>query len=143
MNQFSDILRVKVQEARTSLIEDNKPVMAEALQQVLTGKDKAKRMLLEIFQHHNNNMKVLVGREFAAGTLERYQTSLEHTRSFLLWKYNVSDMEIQQLNYEFISEYAFWFKSVRQWKTCIHPLCFQIATPSCFLPLTHNLSLFR
>ncbi len=52
-----------------------------------------------------------MGREFAAGTLERYRTSLEHTRSFMRWKYSVADLDIKQLNYEFISEYA--LKSVR------------------------------
>ncbi|MBO9562702.1 MAG: phage integrase SAM-like domain-containing protein [Niastella sp.] len=62
-------------------------------------------------------MAALVGNEYSAGTLERYETSMRHTRSFLQWKYKVDDMDITQLNYEFISEYEFWLKSVRK---CSH-----------------------
>lgn len=59
----------------------------------------------------------MVGKEYAPGTLERYQTSLDHTRSFIQWKYGVDDLNIRRLNHEFISEYAFWLKSVRN---CAH-----------------------
>ncbi|HEY6082789.1 MAG TPA: site-specific integrase, partial [Chitinophagaceae bacterium] len=83
------------------------------LKNLLTGKEADKKMILEIFGYHNEQMKELVGREFAPGTLQRYKTSLDHTRSFIKWKYGKEDMDIRQLNYEFISEYAFWLKSVR------------------------------
>ena len=60
-----------------------------------------------MFRHHNDQVEQLIGKEFSSGTLERYKTSLEHTRSFLKWKYQVPDMDITQLDYEFISEYSF------------------------------------
>jgi hypothetical protein len=62
----------------------------------------------------NDQMAALVNIEYAPGTLERYTTSFNHTRSFLEWKYQVSDMDIAKLNYEFITEYEFWLKSVRK-----------------------------
>ena len=71
-------------------------------------------MLMEIFKHHNDQMAELVGREYAPGTLERYNTSYKHTISFLEWKYKVTDLDITQLNFEFITEYEFWLKSVRK-----------------------------
>ncbi|MDB5262909.1 MAG: site-specific recombinase XerD, partial [Adhaeribacter sp.] len=117
LNQYLEILRNKVHEARRSLIEADKPVTAETLKQVLTGREENRRMVMVVFQQHNQQMEALVGREFAPGTLERYRTSLSHTRSFMLWKYGVADMAIEHLNYEFISEYAFWLKSVRH---CSH-----------------------
>ena len=58
-------------------------------------------------------MAALVGKEFAAGTLERYETSLKHTRSFLEWKFKVPDLDIRKLDFEFIADYEFWLKSVR------------------------------
>jgi len=70
-------------------------------------------MLLEIFQEHNDQVTQLVGKDFAAGTLERYETSLKHTRSFIQWKYKADDIDIKKLNYGFISGYEFWLKSVR------------------------------
>src|SRR5688572_8860349 len=95
LNQYLETLRTKVQEARRSLLEAEKPVTAEALKQVLTGQAEDKRLVLEIFQRHNEQMEALVGREFAPGTLERYRTSLAHTRSFMQWKYGVGDITIE------------------------------------------------
>ena len=71
-------------------------------------------MILEIYQEHNTQMKALVGREFAAVTLQRYNTSLEHTRSFIYWKYGTGDLDIQLLDHEFISNYSFWLKTIRK-----------------------------
>ena len=70
-------------------------------------------MLLEVFKYHNDQMAALVNQEYAPGTLDRYKTSYKHTQSFLKWKYKVSDIDIYKLNYEFITEYEFWLKSVR------------------------------
>ncbi|CAM4264183.1 site-specific integrase [Flavobacterium terrigena] len=71
-------------------------------------------MLVPIFQYHNNKIKELVGQEYAAGTLERYETSLKHTKEFLNWKYNISDINIEKIDYSFITEYEFYLRSVRK-----------------------------
>jgi len=39
-------------------------------------------------------MKVLVGKEYAAGTLQRYETSYRHTKSFIETRYKTSDLDI-------------------------------------------------
>lgn len=116
LNSFLDVLQRKVYDARVNLLENDHPVTAENIKTLLLGKEISvhKYMLMEVFMHHNDQMAALVGIEYAPGTLERYTTSYNHTRSFLGWKYQVLDMDITKLNYEFISEYEFWFKSVRK-----------------------------
>ncbi len=54
-------------------MEDDKLVSAENIKMLLQGKkiSQHKYMLMEIFKHHNEQMKVLVGREYAPGTFER------------------------------------------------------------------------
>lgn len=116
INSYLDVLQRKVYEARKNLAENDYPVTAENIKTLLLGKEISvhKYMLMEIFKHHNDQMAALVGIEYAPGTLERYTTSFNHTRSFLEWKYKISDIDISRLNYEFISEYEFWLKSVRK-----------------------------
>ena len=60
---------------------------------------------MKIFQQHNEQMRNLVGKDFSAATLERYKTSFQHTKSFISWRYQVSDLDIKNLNYEFITQY--------------------------------------
>jgi len=75
-------------------------------------------MILEVFQRHNDQMEALVGREFAPSTLTKYKTCLKHTRSFIEAKYRKADMELEDLNFEFISEFSFWLKTERDWTKC-------------------------
>lgn len=59
-------------------------------------------------------MKALVGLDYAPLTYRRYQTALEHTSTFIQWKYKMRGFPISQLNYEFIAEFEFYLKSVRR-----------------------------
>lgn len=113
LNAFLDILQMKVYEVRRKLLEKNEIITSERLKNTLKGTDGTARMLMKIFQQHNDEVKSLVGKDFAPGTLERYKTSYDHTKSFMEWKYGVSDMDIKKLDYEFISQYEFWLKSIR------------------------------
>lgn len=117
LNSFLDSFQTKVFQAKKILLEKDMSVSAENIKDILTGKDKGARFILEVFEDHNKKMEALVGNEFAPGTLERYKTSLEHTRSFIKWKYQKQDIELKKLDYEFIAEYSFWFKSIRK---CSH-----------------------
>src|SRR5688572_28769778 len=113
LNAFLDILQTKVYEVRRKLLEKNENITAERLKNTLKGTDGTVRMLMKIFQQHNDEVKSLVGKDFASGTLERYKTSYDHTKSFMDWKYGVSDLDIKKLDFEFVSQYEFWLKSIR------------------------------
>ena len=113
LNAYLDTLQTKVYEVRRQLLEKNERITAEGLRNTLKGTNGTARMLMNIFQQHNDDVKSLIGKDFSPGTLERYKTSFEHTRSFIEWKYGVSDMDIKKLDYEFVSQYEFWLKSVR------------------------------
>lgn len=116
LNSELDLFQRKVYEKRKFLIDNDHEVSASNIKILMQGGElhQHKYMLMEIFKHHNQQMKELVGREYAPGTHERYTTSYKHTLSFLQWKYNVADIDINQLNFEFITEYEFWLKSTRK-----------------------------
>jgi len=116
INSYLDILQRKVYDYRKQLFDEDKPLNAGNIKMLLQGReiDRPKHMLMEIFKQHNDQIRALVGREYAAGTLKRYETSYKHTLTFLQSKYKVTDIDITKLNYEFMSEYEFWLKSVRK-----------------------------
>lgn len=114
INDHLDHLKIKVHEAEKILIKKDLEVNAENMKNVLYGHKERPRMLIPIFQDHNRKIKELVGQEFAAGTLERYETSLKHTKSFLEWKYRITDIDIRNIDHAFITEYEFWLRSVRK-----------------------------
>ncbi|RTY97222.1 site-specific integrase [Flavobacterium sp. RSP49] len=113
INSHLDYLKNQVLEAEKRLFKKDIKVSSENLKNELFGATETKRMLIPIFQDHNNKIKELVGKEYAPGTLERYKTSLSHTIEFLQWKYKVSDIEIHKIDHAFVTDYEFWLRSVR------------------------------
>ena len=114
INGHLDNLKSKILNVEKNLIKKDIPVNFETFKNELTGKKERERMLVPIFQEHNRKIKELVGQEYAAGTLERYETSLRHTKEFLIWKYNVSDINIEKIDHSFITEYEFYLRSERK-----------------------------
>ncbi len=114
INKYLDVLRLQIIGVQMELINEKVPITAESLKHKLLGTEVEKRMLIPIFEDHNNKIKALVGREYSSGTFERYQTSLKHTLEFLKWKYKSSDIEIKEIDHVFITEYDFWLRSVRK-----------------------------
>ncbi|KDN56681.1 site-specific integrase [Flavobacterium seoulense] len=114
INSHLDILKIKVLEAEKDLYNKGESITAETINNKLTGVNKRERMIIPIFEEHNRKMKELIGLEYAAGTYERYVTSLRHTKNFLLWKYNMSDISIDKIDHAFITEYEFYLRSERK-----------------------------
>ena len=114
LNNHLATLKVKVFEARLLLIETNKSVTAEGIKNMLIGKIEKSKTILEVFKNHNEQLAALVGSDYSPATLRRYKISFGHTGSFIKWKYDLEDFEISKLNYEFLTDYVFWPKSVRK-----------------------------
>jgi hypothetical protein len=116
LNAYLDTLQAKVHEARHQLLMGGKSITAEAVGNIVRGRESSgerPHLLLEIFQYHNDQVKTLIGKEYSKGTLTKFNTVLKHTRSFLQWKYKLNDIDIRKLDYEFITELEFWYKSVQ------------------------------
>lgn len=117
LNAYLDTLQARVYEAQRQLIADQQPITVKNLRLRFEGKRAASKMFIEVFRNHNEKIKQLVDTEFSPGTIERYETALSHTVSFLRWKFKKDDIDIQELNYEIVSELEFWLKSIRK---CSH-----------------------
>jgi site-specific recombinase XerD len=113
INNHLDLLKNQIRDAEMELIHKKTPVTIETIKSKLLGIDERARMLVPIFQDHNNKIKELVGKEYAPGTLERYTTSLKHTIEFMQWKYNIFDIDITKIDHAFVTDYEFWLRSVR------------------------------
>ena len=100
-NLYFKTFEQKVYDAYNTLLRTDDAVTCEMLKNKSMGKHERVRTLISVFKDHNDRMEKLVGIEFAKGTLTRYNTCLSHTQEFLLWKYNLSDIDI------------IWIKAVR------------------------------
>ena len=113
-NSFLSNLQNQLYEAHRCLSEKGELITAEALKSRMLGKSEKGYMLLDVFKDHNKKIAALVGKEFSTGTLQRYETSLRHTKEFINYKYGISDIDVKKINHEFVCEYDFYLRSVRR-----------------------------
>ena len=114
INNQLDIIKNQIMDAEKRLYKKEILINSENLRNELFGIKQRERLLIPIFTEHNRKIKELVGSEYAPGTLERYETSLKHTKDFLQWKYKVSDIDIEKIDHAFITEYEFYLRTERK-----------------------------
>lgn len=113
-NRLLDSLHQQLYEIHRKFTDKDEVITAKSMRDALIGKDVVRRTIVGIFTDHNIKIEALVGSECAAGTAERYRTSLKHTIDFMQWKYGVDDFDLKKINHEFIMEYDFYLRSVRR-----------------------------
>ncbi|MFD2586743.1 MULTISPECIES: site-specific integrase [Flavobacteriaceae] len=117
MNREISIIRNRIYSIQQNYQRENISYTAFDLRDTYLGKDKTKKMLLEIFQEHNDEVDSLVGKDFAAGTAERYRTCKKHVAAFVKQKYKRNDIPVQEVDHKFITGLEYYLKTTRK---CAH-----------------------
>ena len=114
-NRYLKTLENQVYEAHRELIESKQPITVVALKAKLFDEEEPEeaKYFIPVFEEHNKRVEALLGKEYAAGTLERYKTSLKHTVDFIKWQYQADDIEITQVDHAFVSGYEFYLRTQR------------------------------
>ena len=90
---------------------------AVSLKDAYLGLDRPVKMILEIFQEHNDRVNKLVGQDFAAGTAERYRTAKSHLADYIQYEYRKKDFPVTQIDHAFITGFEYYLKTQRK---CSH-----------------------
>lgn len=117
INREIELIRNKIYTIEQKFQRDGIAYSAAQLRDVYLGKDKTKKMLLEIFQEHNDEVDSLIGKDFAAGTAERYRTCKKHVADFIKKKYKKNDIPVQDVDHKFITGLEYYLKNTRK---CAH-----------------------
>ncbi len=65
LNTYMDKIRYRIIQIQENLLAQNKPITANLIKNIFLGKAEKEKMLLEIFQDHNDKISQLVGKDFA------------------------------------------------------------------------------
>lgn len=113
LNFFLDALTLKINEIKTEMMYTGKPITAEKIMDHVLGKITPRVKLLEEFQKHNDEMKALLGKGYARGTLQRFTITKNHLAAFIKFKFKKDDIEFADLNLEFVKDFEFYLRTVR------------------------------
>jgi integrase len=113
LNYYLDMLQGKAFEAQREMMIAGMDITASKVKNFLLGKGiKDTKTLLEVYKQHVEEVKALVGKEYAQGTLKRFKAALTSLEAYLKHK-GVVDISLDDLNHLFITGYEFFLKSVR------------------------------
>ena len=117
LNRYLDSIKSKLYDVHDRLIRDNQLISAKIIRDIYFGKGEEQRMLVEIFQDHNDQMKKLIGKGYTKGTMQRYNACKKHIENYLLFSYHKKDIPVQEVDHKFITGLEHYLKSQ---KDCAH-----------------------
>lgn len=117
INEYLDSIEYRIADIHKDLTLFGHEITGEVVRLKFLGITDKPRMLVEIYEHHNQQFAELVGKEFSEGTLKKFKTCKQSIIDFLQWKNKTSDIAIKKLGFEFVNDYEFYLKTV---KNCSH-----------------------
>jgi integrase len=112
-NNHLATVKAKILSCHSKLEARGATVTVETLKNEYAGVVEKPRMLMQIIQQHNDDIKTLIGKDYCRATWVKYNTTQKHLTDFLKWKYNVSDINIKELGFAFVSDFEFFLKAGR------------------------------
>jgi len=113
INSHLDMLRNKVFEIEKWMVNNNEEITAQTFKNKLLGIDEKERKLIVIFEEHNKRIAQLIGKEYSNNTYKKYETTISHTKEFLKYQFNVTDISIKKVDIGFINDFDFYLRKVK------------------------------
>lgn len=113
VNNHLVTVKAKILSCHSKLEARGAEINVDALKNEYSGVVEKPRMLLQIIQQHNDDIKKLIGKDYCKATWVKYNTTQKHLTDFLKWKYNLSDINIKALGFEFVNDFEFFLKAER------------------------------
>jgi site-specific recombinase XerD len=114
INQTLNQIRYQIYQHQRDLIDRNKPVTALSLKNAyLNINEEENRMILQVYQEHNENMKSLINKGISGGTYERHVTSRKHLERFIQDTYHKKDYPLRDIDHSFIVQYETFLRTKR------------------------------
>jgi site-specific recombinase XerD len=114
INDYLNLMKSKVFDIQMELIHKNEDLNLENFKSRILGTQQRERMIIPIYQNHNDKIEELIGNGYAYGTLERFKISLKHLQEFIQWKFNVYDLSITKIDFAFVTEFEFYLRSIKK-----------------------------
>ena len=116
INSLVDATKAAIYKIYRELQEKESYVTAEKIKNVFLGIEARQQTLLELFDRHNRERKQQAGINITQYTYEKYCLVRRIVADFILYKYNLQDIPIKEVNLQFLSGYEIYLYTVHEYK---------------------------
>ncbi len=111
LNKYIDAVRVRTYEKHSDLLTTNDEVNPEMLRDALLNINSAKgKMLVEIWEEHNTELKELIGKETSYANFQKYNSCLKYMKEFLLRQNKTEDIPVKMIDRHLVSRFEHYLK---------------------------------
>jgi len=107
LNQFLVSVEQEIYLSRQELINNKVDVNIESLMNRYLGVEEKTHTLIEVFKYENKRIKKLIEK----GTYKKYVTVLNHTKNYLQHQYNIKDIDIRNIDYQFVIDFDYYLRT--------------------------------
>jgi len=105
VNSILESIKVTMTNIYRDLREKENEVTPEKIKNIFFGVDNKHQMFLDLFIHHNENKKMLIGNGITKATYLRYEYTRKILSNFIKERFNLSDISLKEINHSFITDF--------------------------------------
>ncbi|MFI3306468.1 MAG: site-specific integrase [Rikenellaceae bacterium] len=112
LNSLLDDIKANIIKIYHEMLLRDNYITAEKLRNAFLGNHQVNVTLIEMFKKHNDDVAQLVGISKSKATLQKYSVTLKHLMEFIRFKYNISDVYINEVNPMFINDFKLYLLTI-------------------------------
>ena len=112
LNSLLDGFRANITQHYREMSDCDATVTAEKVRNAFLGLQTRKDSLLDLFDHHIENLKMQIGKEVRRDTFMKYLRTRNRIQDFMKYKYNISDINMKEINHLFLCDLEIYIKTM-------------------------------
>lgn len=116
INNRLDSIRMKITSLYNQFFEKDNHITAQSLKNEFLGIGKKRHSLIGLFKQKNEAFKKLIGVTRTRGTLSNYLNSLKHLQAFIQFEFHKNDVDLQEIDEDFIFKFDYYLRTVKNLK---------------------------
>jgi site-specific recombinase XerD len=114
INTLIDSTKSAIDRIYRDMRERENSVTAEKIKNAFLGTDSKQQNLLELFDLHNMERKLLIGKSISASTYDKYRITRNHLADFIGEQYGLPDISLKEINHKFICDFEIFMLASRK-----------------------------
>ena len=102
LNSHITSIRIRLYQIHRELEESGKTITADRIKNIYYSNDDSKKTLLQLFSEHNTQCRQLIGTDFVAKTVQRYEATIRYLEEFMKEWHNIPDIYLSEVTPAFI-----------------------------------------
>jgi site-specific recombinase XerD len=113
VNALIDKTKSAIYKVYRDLQEKESSVTAEKIKNAFLGFETKHQTLLELFDQHNAEKKMLVGISIAKSTYSKYRITRDHLAEYIKDRHRLSDISLKEIDHKFVCDFELFLLTVR------------------------------